>query len=315
MSWAYQPLLPGAAQLLASQNWTLAVDAASFDVDGQNVGLEWANKYDPAQFDIDGQVIALTIGTPITVDSAAFDIDGSEITLTWVNNWTLPVTEADFQVDGQTIPFNLSEVLTKADIQPAGQDVALVWTQNWTLAVDSASFQIDGQSVTFGLSVAVTPATFQIDGQELSLIAPASWLLEVDSIALSVLGSEIELSYTQIQTQEATGGWLYAARRERLQREWEEELERRELEAEADRLEAHLIETGSLPKSLPPELKRVRDEVELYKYDSDLPKRAKRAIEYAARAQTELAYRLAQRELRRMQEEEEFAVLMTLALD
>jgi hypothetical protein len=63
-------------------------------------------------------------------------------------------------------------------------------------------------------------------------------------------------------------------------------------------------------------LRRIRALVEQYQADvSDLPNRAKRAFDYATRAQTEMALRLAQREIQRLQEEEEVAILMLLSLD
>jgi hypothetical protein len=109
----------------------------------------------------------------------------------------------------------------------------------------------------------------------------------------------------------SSGGWT-----EKYRQKFLEEQEREELEAEADRLEAHLVETGSLPKpDLPPDLRRVRSLVQKYQVEQNLPNRARRAFDYATRAQTEMALRLAQREIQRLEEEEDLAILMLLSLD
>lgn len=312
MNWAYQPLLPGAAQLA---HWTITVDVASFDVDGQSIGLEWANKYDPAQFDIDGQVITLTLSTPIAVDSTAFDVDGQSIAF----NTSILVDSAAFDIDGQTVPMDLSVVVTKADLQPAGQDITLSWVDNWTIAVDSATFQIDGQTIPFDLDVLVNVATFDIAGQDITL----TWVMggtdtpiTVDSAAFSVSGSAVDLALSTTQLT-YSGGWVeseYEKRYARLTDEIRKELsEEQEREALADRLENVLVGEGTLTQAQA-DLIRLRGLAEQYSRD-DLPNRARRALAFAERAKSDLSLKLALRELRRLQEEEELAVFLLMTLD
>ncbi len=105
-----------------------------------------------------------------------------------------------------------------------------------------------------------------------------------------------------------TGGWGYYNDRnaERQRRKW---LKRQqELEDEADRLEAHLIEAKALPDN--PE---VFDRIKVREYATDVQRfsrRTQRAVDYALHARTALAYQLAARELAKAVEEEELAVLL-----
>jgi hypothetical protein len=109
---------------------------------------------------------------------------------------------------------------------------------------------------------------------------------------------------------EAGGGWaayndaVFERRRRKRQKELEE------LEAEADRLEALLIEAQSLPEN--PE---VFDRIKVREYaEYATSRRTQRAIDYAQRAKTALAYQLAAREIAKELEDEEHAVLLTLAM-
>jgi hypothetical protein len=89
--------------------------------------------------------------------------------------------------------------------------------------------------------------------------------------------------------------------------------EQAELAAEIARLEEHLVERGKLPAvSINTELLRLRELAGPVDY---LPNRVARSIAYAERARNTVAVQLAQREIERLQEEEELAVLMALALD
>lgn len=296
----FRPVIPPRARLvglvtLPPVDTPITVDVASFDIDGQAVGLEWANKYDPAQFDIDGQVITLTKGTPITVDSAAFDVDGQDITLTWTQNWFLAVDSASFDIDGQVVPMDLDIAFTKADISPAGQDVTL--NQLWSIVVGKADLQPAGQDVTLTLTTGVT--------------------MGVDAAAFSLSGSAVDLTLTTGTAVAPSGGWVesayekrHAKLRDEIRRELEEEQEREEL---ADRLERVLVKEGTLTQAQA-DLIRLRGLAEKYTSD-DLPNRARRALAFAERAQSELAAKLALREIRRVEEEEEYAVLLLMALD
>lgn len=77
-------------------------------------------------------------------------------------------------------------------------------------------------------------------------------------------------------------------------------------------LETHLVDEGALEKvSRETELLRLRDLAASF---DALPNRAQRALDYAERAKTEAALILAQREMQRLAEEEEMAVVLMLAM-
>lgn len=95
----------------------------------------------------------------------------------------------------------------------------------------------------------------------------------------------------------------------RLRKREEEDERAREIAA----LEEHLVEQGALERlSLDSGLLRMREIAARY---DDLQNRVLRAVEYAERARSERALELAMRELRRVEEAEEIALLMTLALE
>jgi len=113
-----------------------------------------------------------------------------------------------------------------------------------------------------------------------------------------------------------SGGWgaYNAAEAARRRRKLEDEIEaEEEREALAERLEQALIEDGSLTRA-DAELLRLAGIAAQYAVD-DLPNRVRRALAYAERARTELAIAQAQREMARLRDEEDLAVLMLLALD
>ena len=104
--------------------------------------------------------------------------------------------------------------------------------------------------------------------------------------------------------EQPSGGWAIlrneqAALRRRRKREEEEEL--------ADRLEVELAKEGLVP---PNPAAEIRIQVREY---PPMKRRTQRAVDYALKAKTALAYQIAMRELAREQEEEEYALLLALA--
>jgi hypothetical protein len=100
----------------------------------------------------------------------------------------------------------------------------------------------------------------------------------------------------------STGGWYGAIRKTRRQREEEELL------AEIEALERHIAEE----RNVAPEVVRIEAKVRAMPY---LPKPARKAVRRALRLQTYGAFAHAELVLQRLtEEEEEFAVLLSLAL-
>jgi hypothetical protein len=107
----------------------------------------------------------------------------------------------------------------------------------------------------------------------------------------------------EVATEQPSGGWGWRNQAviDRLQRKREEE------EDLADRLEVELAKEGLVP---PNPAAEVRIQVREY---PPMKRRTQRAVDYALKARTELAYQLALREIAREQEEEEYALLLALA--
>lgn len=105
------------------------------------------------------------------------------------------------------------------------------------------------------------------------------------------------------------GGYGFGAYDPKRKREVEQEEEREKL---ADRLEAVMLAEGSITKT-DANLIRLRGLVN--EYNDDLPNRVKRATDYAERARTEFAVKLALREMQRIGEEEMLAVHTALMFD
>lgn len=102
----------------------------------------------------------------------------------------------------------------------------------------------------------------------------------------------------------------YAKLSDELKKELREEQEREEL---ADRLERVLVQEKSLTQA-EADLIRLRGLAAEYR-SIDLPNRARRALAFAERAQSELSLKLAMREMRKVEEEEEMALFLLMTLD
>ncbi len=181
------------------------------------------------------------------------------------------------------------------------------------LAVTAATFQPDGQAIPLNIGLVVSQASFQIDGQTITLTPTDLKVLDVQQASFSILGQDIGLLATGI-VETNTGGWIEYFRweqREMARRDVREK-ERKELEEEADRLERHLIEEGSI-SGPDPEIRRVQQLADAQR--EKLSNRARRALEYAEKVRTLQAYELLKKELERLQDEEDLAVLMLLTLD
>jgi hypothetical protein len=274
----------------------LTVTAATFQIDGQSIGGLWSVANDIALPTFAGQTIALPIGTVLAVAKADFQPDGQSLVLALA----CTVTAASFSIVGQTITLSetWSLAVDSAALQPAGQDITL--NQSWSLAVGFAALQPDGQDVTltWGMGGVDTP-------------------LAVDAAAFSIVGSDVGLTLTTATAEQPSGGWIesayerrYAKLTDELKKELREEQEREEL---ADRLEAALIAEGSLTAAQA-DFIRLQGLAAQYA-QTDLTNRARRALQFAERAQTQLASRLAMRELDKLREEEEYALLLLMALD
>ena len=107
-----------------------------------------------------------------------------------------------------------------------------------------------------------------------------------------------------------TGGWAAYNDRD-AERQRRKRLKALEDEDEADRLEALLISEGLLPPN-----PVINDRITVREYALQVDafnRRTQRAVDYALKARTDLAYELAAREIANQLEDEEYAILLLLA--
>lgn len=182
------------------------------------------------------------------------------------------------------------------------------WTADATWTVDSDLHTADGYPcLPDGLTLS---STGLLSG------TPTTGGAYSFTVTATNAGGSDDQAYTGTVAAESagTGGWAaynaYDAERQRRRRKQEQD-EEDEREALADRLEAQLAAEGLLEAD-PVVAQRIV--VREYAQSPELlNRRAQRAVEYALRAKTELAWQLAAREIARQEEDEELAVILLLA--
>jgi hypothetical protein len=148
-------------------------------------------------------------------------------------------------------------------------------------------------------------AALALTGGEAAFVIEQDYVLDGVGGALTLTGGEATFSISAANEEQRSGGygWANLAAIERRRRKREEE----EL---ADALEVAMAAEGLVePDPVVAARHVVRDYV---KTSPPASRRMQRAVEYAYRAQTDLAWQLAAREIAR-QEEEDFALLMVIA--
>lgn len=203
--------------------------------------------------------------------------------------------------------------------------VEVATTTETALALTARKVRLCGTAAetdtALGLAAQKIRACGRADESDTALARPPLGVI-VRPVGLAIETDEaLALEPAQREEEAATGGWARyfraeqeALRRTRFRALDEEADETREREALAETLETALIADGTATQG---DVDRLRlDQIAaLYTDRTLLDRRAQRALAYAERSRTELATRLALRELQRQQEDEELAVLLVLAID
>ena len=203
--------------------------------------------------------------------------------------------------------------------------VEVATTTETALALTARKIRLCGTAAetdtALGLAAQKIRACGRADESDTALARPPLGVI-VRPVGLAIETDEaLALEPAQREEEAATGGWARyfraeqeALRRTRFRALDEEADETREREALAETLETALIADGTATQG---DVDRLRlDQIAaLYTDRTLLDRRAQRALAYAERSRTELATRLALRELQRQQEDEELAVLLVLAID
>lgn len=112
MSWAYQPLLPAAAQLQSGGGAsTLTAASGSFTLSGQAAALTRALTLTAAQgsFVLSGQAVTLQVGVDLTAAQGSFTLSGQSVGLTAARQLT--ASQGSFTLSGQNALATLARIL------------------------------------------------------------------------------------------------------------------------------------------------------------------------------------------------------------
>lgn len=284
----------------------MAASQGSYTLSGQPAGLRATRTLTAAQgaYTLSGQTANLFAARRLTAEQGAYTLTGIAAGLIYSGSGPVLIAGmGGYSLTGQAAALRRSAVLTAAQGAYAldGQPAGLVYGKR--MAADAGGYTITGQAATLRTARVLAAATgfYTLDGQPANLVH-------------SGLPFEPE-------AESATGGWAHyfraeqaALRRKHLRALAEEAEEASEREALAEALETALIADGTATQG---DVDRLRlDQIAaLYTDRTLLDRRAQRALAYAERSRTELATRLALRELQRQQEDEELAVLLVLAID
>lgn len=284
----------------------MAASQGSYTLSGQPAGLRATRTLTAAQgaYTLSGQTANLFAARRLTAAQGAYTLTGIAAGLIYSGSGPVLIAGmGGYSLTGQAAALRRSAVLTAAQGAYAldGQPAGLVYGKR--MAADAGGYTITGQAATLRTARVLAAATgfYTLDGQPANLVH-------------SGLPFEPE-------AESATGGWAHyfraeqaALRRKHLRALAEEAEEASEREALAEALETALIADGTATQG---DVDRLRlDQIAaLYTDRTLLDRRAQRALAYAERSRTELATRLALRELQRQQEDEELAVVLVLAID
>ena len=283
------------------------------------IGQTWSAAPTVGAVAVVGQQPTLTVSLSATPSVGAVRVDGQQPSIG--QTWSVAPSVGAVRLDGQQPAVSAGDGKT---VQPSvgtfrfvGNIPALA--QTWSVDPAAGAVRTEGQqpavTATDHQTVAPSVGTLRLDGQQPFLTQAGDALVQPYAGTLRITGliPEIVVPGLGVPEQPSGGyGWRNLAASERQRRIREEIEDERERQALADRLEAELRREGVLADK---EAERIKLAALANQYGSDVPNRVQRALRYAERAETELAVQLALREFSRLQEEEEVAVLMALALD
>lgn len=260
---------------------------------------------DAGAITVAGQSITAAIGTAL--GNGAVTVAGQSVTF----GLGEALTNGTVTVAGQSMTFALGEALSAGAITLAGQDLTLSAGAGLSLALDAGAITVAGQALSYSLSAPLAAGSVTVAGQTLTLSAGGNLSMALDAGQVTLAGQDVAFALTG-QSAQATGGWGYLNDYHRERQLARYRKRQRELEDEADRLEMALAAEGLTTPA--PEVV-ARFTVREYANAADtFSRRTQRAIAYAERAQTALAYELAARQLQKEIDDEESAIAMLLAL-
>lgn len=288
-------LTGGTATLSYTSNWSLAGTGTQLTLAGGTAAFAHSLTATGGSLTLAGG--SASLGLSLLGTGSALTLTGGEASFSLTGALSLTGTGSALTLTGGTAAGALGLTATGGALALTGGQAAF----SLTLGGTGAALTLTGGTAGFAL------------GGNVALVGTGS--------ALTLTGGEATFTLTEIEPEapdQPSGGYaaenwaaLERARRRRLKREEREA----EDEALADRLERQLAAEGLVP----PPAEAVEARIVVREYGADaaalaaLNRRAQRAVAYAERARTDLAYLLAARAIARQIEEEELALLLILA--
>lgn len=261
-----------------------------------NVGQTWSAAPTVAVLRFVGQTPLLLQTQDASPTVGAVLFVGQQPTLTQTTNaWATPIT---------------------GEVRLIGQQPAVSWGDNFSVQPPAGVVRLVGQEPSIAQTWSVDPvvAVVRLDGQTPTVDVTDANEVYPDPGTLRIIGQTPEIVATGVEPaaneEQPTGGYA-AANYAAIERNRRRRLKELEDEDEADRLEALLIAEGQLPPN-----PVIDDRIVVREYALQAEafnRRTQRAIDYALRAQTNLAYQLAAREIAPQLEDEEYTLLLLLA--
>lgn len=138
----------------AAAGYTLAVDSTSLAMAGQSIGTSFG----------------------LGVTYQGLSLSPSNITLIFDQAYTVPVTHTPLALEGQELPFILTQPGTAGQLTLQGQTVNLTWTGNYTMPVTAGEMALAGQTITFSFAdsrvITVDSGSSVFGGSEVGLTIP-----------------------------------------------------------------------------------------------------------------------------------------------
>lgn len=232
----------------------------------------------------------------------------------FTSNIGVAVANGSVTLAGQTVTTNIGTAISNGAVTLAGQSVA----SNLGVAVANGAVTIAGQSVTTNIGVATTNGQVTLAGQDVTISLPINLTVDIDAGQITMLGQLVTAAIASGQQQSTSGGFFYdidhfrsrkRAERDRLARHESDTAQLEQMEREI----AELLRDQERKDIERDELRRIQRLADDYSgRNLGLPRRVSASLLKAYEERSRNALEQLQRELDRMLEEEEVALMLLL---
>lgn len=288
-----------------SATFTLSVPlgAGAVTIAGETLALDLpSGGGDPAPLPHLGLILAPVTDLAVEIDAGSITVTGQSLTVSFGVN----LAQGAVTVAGQSLTTALTVALSAGAVTIAGQTVETALPIGGGDPAPLPSIGLLLQD-TGSLGVTIDAGALTIAGQAIGF----TWSVPWDEGGITVTGQDVTVSLSG-ETAQSSGGWWPW----RLERELVRRLKKRIRQVEDEEaVEAALEAVGEpIPDTRGDDLARLKALVNAFGRAYEPSKKTQKAVEYARRSQTRLAYELAIREAaKQVEEEEDIAILMAIA--